>query len=390
MPGAPRATRVRERCRAALAAVRRRPLLGRSEPFVVSAREAALVRPAPSTRELATPHAVAFIPIDQGLAALAVETESDVDGANSSCSRGSRARHASRSRTPELRRLERTFLSTTVEALANALEAKDSYTSSHTRWICDMAIEVGRELGLDEARLKRLELGALFHDIGKIGIPASILMKPGPLTAEERSLIERHPELGERILAPIDQLAGGAPDRPRLPRALRRGRLPGPAAGNEIPSRRRIIFACDAFHAMTTDRPYREALPVEEAFRRLRGGRHAEFDPNVVAVCLRVLTQPPPSDAGWRGKASPPTRRDSGRHAPRRGDGLDLDGAAGEAVPFGSSSGSAVQTSCAQRRPKRAGGRTNVTGSRQALKSTRNESSSIGSPSAVTSGSRRR
>ena len=82
--------------------------------------------------------------------------------------------------------LERTFLST-VEALANALEAKDSYTSSHTRWICDMAIEVGRRSGSTPPRLKRLELGALFHDIGKIGIPASILMKPGPLTAEERA-----------------------------------------------------------------------------------------------------------------------------------------------------------------------------------------------------------
>ena len=66
---------------------------------------------------------------------------------------------------------------------------------------------MGRELGLDAQRLKRLELGALFHDIGKIGIPASILMKPGPLTDEERALIQRHPELGERILAPIDQLA---------------------------------------------------------------------------------------------------------------------------------------------------------------------------------------
>ena len=80
--------------------------------------------------------------------------------------------------------LERTFLST-VEALANALEAKDEYTSSHARWIRDMAVNVGKELGLDAATLKRVELGALFHDIGKIGIPIEILTKPGPLTAEE-------------------------------------------------------------------------------------------------------------------------------------------------------------------------------------------------------------
>src|SRR5207247_2741819 len=96
--------------------------------------------------------------------------------------------------------LEDTFVST-VEALANAVEANDEYTSSHARWITDMALRVGRELGLDAKTLKRLELGALFHDIGKIGIPASILAKPGPLTPEERAVIETHPELGERILA---------------------------------------------------------------------------------------------------------------------------------------------------------------------------------------------
>ena len=102
--------------------------------------------------------------------------------------------------------LEDTFVST-VEALANALEANDEYTSSHTRWITDMALKVGEALGFDPPALKRLELGALFHDIGKIGIPTSILLKPGPLTAEERKIIEMHPELGERILEPIDRLA---------------------------------------------------------------------------------------------------------------------------------------------------------------------------------------
>ncbi|HEX2044965.1 MAG TPA: diguanylate cyclase, partial [Gaiellaceae bacterium] len=94
--------------------------------------------------------------------------------------------------------LENTFLST-VEALANALEANDAYTSSHARWITDMALHVGRELELDVKTLKRLELGALFHDIGKIGIPGSILAKPGPLTEEERRTVQLHPELGARI-----------------------------------------------------------------------------------------------------------------------------------------------------------------------------------------------
>ena len=102
--------------------------------------------------------------------------------------------------------LERTFV-TTVEALANALEANDESTSTHARWITDLALRVGVELGLEPRELKWLELGALFHDIGKIGIPSAILSKPGPLTAEERAVVETHPMLGERILEPIAQLA---------------------------------------------------------------------------------------------------------------------------------------------------------------------------------------
>src|ERR671933_2483952 len=90
---------------------------------------------------------------------------------------------------------------------SDLLEAKDEYTSSHTRWIAEMALKVGEQLGFDREAQKRLELGALFHDIGKIGIPASILLKPGPLTPDERRVMEMHPELGERILEPIDRLA---------------------------------------------------------------------------------------------------------------------------------------------------------------------------------------
>jgi diguanylate cyclase (GGDEF)-like protein len=190
--------------------------------------------------------------------------------------------------------LERTFLST-IEALANALEARDEYTSSHARWITDTALRVGAELGLDGDALKRLELGALFHDIGKIGIPNSVLLKPGPLTDDERALIETHPELGEKILAPIDQLG----DVCTIVRACHERwdgeGYPDRKAGDEIPLEARIIFACDAFHAMTTDRPYRGALPAGEALRRLREAAGSQFDPGVVDVCLRLLDAPPPA-----------------------------------------------------------------------------------------------
>ena len=184
--------------------------------------------------------------------------------------------------------LERTFLST-VEALANALEARDEYTSSHARWITDSSLRVGGELGLDDDALKRLELGALFHDIGKIGIPNSILLKPGPLTEEERTLIETHPALGERILAPIDQLQGVTGIVRACHERWDGAGYPDRKAGEEIPLEARIIFACDAFHAMTTDRPYRRALPREVALARLEEAAGTQFDPRVVEACLRVL-----------------------------------------------------------------------------------------------------
>jgi diguanylate cyclase (GGDEF)-like protein len=269
----------------------------RGAPFVTTPEEAALIRRAACTDAAGVPHAVTFIPLDQGLAALAVAIESPIRSRELELLAGiaSQARLAI-TNAGSFATLERTFLST-VEALANALEAKDSYTSSHARWICDTSVEVGRELGLDAKDLKRVELGALFHDIGKIGIPASILMKPGPLTTEERSMIERHPELGERILAPIDQLAAVRPIVRACHERFDGLGYPDGLRGEEIPLAARIIFACDAFHAMTTDRPYREALPVEEAFRRLVAAAGSQFDPRVVEVCLRVLKQPPPTES---------------------------------------------------------------------------------------------
>ena len=117
--------------------------------------------------------------------------------------------------------LERTFLST-VEALANALEARDEYTSSHARWITDTALRVGQELGLDGDTLKRLELGALFHDIGKIGIPNSVLLKPGPLTDGGARADRDAPGARREDHRPDRPAAGRLRDRARLPRALGR------------------------------------------------------------------------------------------------------------------------------------------------------------------------
>jgi HD-GYP domain-containing protein (c-di-GMP phosphodiesterase class II) len=186
--------------------------------------------------------------------------------------------------------LEQTFVST-VEALANALEANDEYTSMHARWITDLALRVGDELELDKRGLKRLELGALLHDIGKIGIPSNILSKPGRLTAEERALIETHPELGERIIAPIDRLQEVRTIVRHCHERWDGRGYPDKIAGEEIPLESRIVFVCDAYHAMTTDRPYRKRLSHPEAVRRLREGAGSQFDARVVEVCVTVLSE---------------------------------------------------------------------------------------------------
>jgi diguanylate cyclase (GGDEF)-like protein len=187
--------------------------------------------------------------------------------------------------------LEQTFLST-IEALANALEARDEYTSTHARAIREMALRVGEELGFDPAGLKRLELGALLHDIGKIGIPSEILLKPGALTREERGVMELHPELGERILAPIARLSDVRPIVRHCHEHFDGSGYPDRRKGEGIPVESRIIHVCDAFHAMTSDRPYRGRLPVDEAVRRLRDGSGSQFDPRVVEAFLGLFGTP--------------------------------------------------------------------------------------------------
>ncbi len=264
----------------------------RTEPFLVAAAEAERYLPAPEG--LAWPDlALAPLRNDGALEGFisvrdpASESEHTVEEILRLLGGISYQAAVALERARNYESLEETFVST-VEALANALEANDEYTSSHTRWITDMALRLGEALGFESAELKRLELGALFHDIGKIGIPTSILQKPGPLSPDERKIIEMHPELGERILEPIGRLT----EVRKVVRSCHErwdgGGYPDGKAADEIPFDARIILVCDAFHAMTTDRPYRKRLSVEEACRRLREGSGTQFDPAVVDVFLSL------------------------------------------------------------------------------------------------------
>jgi diguanylate cyclase (GGDEF)-like protein len=263
------------------------------EPFVVTDEQREAITGARDV-EMGKSFAVAPLTLDGGrLGCIAVASAEDGDFTERQLRLLAGVAHQAKlalTNAGNFRSLEKTFLET-VEALANALEANDEYTSSHARWITDLSLKVGAGLGLDTRALKRLELGALFHDIGKIGIPEAILSKPGPLTAEERKLVEKHPELGERIIAPIDRLEEVRPIVRHCHERFDGTGYPDRKSAEDIPIESRIILVCDAYHAMTTDRPYRKRLPREEALRRLDEGAGTQFDPDVVEVCKRVLAE---------------------------------------------------------------------------------------------------
>jgi HD-GYP domain-containing protein (c-di-GMP phosphodiesterase class II) len=179
----------------------------------------------------------------------------------------------------------------TAEALAAALEAKDSYTASHSRAVVDRAHAVGVRLGLSDAELRTLRFGAIFHDIGKIAVPEAILNKRGPLTDEERREVERHTVVGEKILSSVPFLAPVLPIvRHEHERWDGRG-YPDGLAAEEIPIGSRIVLACDAYDAMTSDRPYRAAMSESEARAELLAGAGTQFDERVVAALLQVLDE---------------------------------------------------------------------------------------------------
>jgi putative nucleotidyltransferase with HDIG domain len=185
-------------------------------------------------------------------------------------------------------RLEAAWLGT-AEALAAALEAKDSYTADHASSIADLAVEVGAEFGLDADAQRDLRYGAIFHDIGKIAIPDAILNKPGPLTGPEFEVIKRHPIVGEQILAPVPFLE-------QVRRIVRHDHerwdgngYPDGLKGRQIPIGARIVLVVDAFHAMVSDRSYRQGMSEESARLELRKHAGTQFDPDVVDAFLRVL-----------------------------------------------------------------------------------------------------
>ena len=177
----------------------------------------------------------------------------------------------------------------TIEGWSHALDLRDKETGGHTLRVTEMTVNLARALQVEEDRLVHIRRGALLHDIGKMGVPDSILLKAGPLTGEEWVIMRQHPQLAFDMLSPIAYLKPALDipychhekwDGTGYPRGLK---------GEQIPLAARLFAVVDVWDALTNDRPYRKAWPPAEAIRYIRDQAGSHFDPEVVKVFLRLI-----------------------------------------------------------------------------------------------------
>jgi HD-GYP domain-containing protein (c-di-GMP phosphodiesterase class II) len=182
----------------------------------------------------------------------------------------------------------------TAFLLGDVVEADDSYTGIHSRDVVELTLRVADALELSARERRDAEFAALLHDVGKVRVPNTIINKPGPLTPDERAVMERHTIEGERLLLRVGGLLGeiGRVVRSCHERYDGKG-YPDGLSGSEIPLVARIVACCDAFNAMTSDRSYRKAMPLADAIAELRGGCGTQFDPLVVNALIASLEAQP-------------------------------------------------------------------------------------------------
>jgi HD-GYP domain-containing protein (c-di-GMP phosphodiesterase class II) len=182
----------------------------------------------------------------------------------------------------------------TIAALSRSMEAKDLYTGNHTERVAAVAVGIARRLGFRDEELEAIEIGALLHDIGKIGIPEHVLLKPGKLTDDEWELIKTHPVISDYILSELDlhpfvrQCARSSHER------IDGDGYPDGLSGEAIPLPARIVLVADALDALTSTRPYRAARPMLGALAEIRAHTGTQFCPDVVAA-LEELSRKEPS-----------------------------------------------------------------------------------------------
>lgn len=176
-----------------------------------------------------------------------------------------------------------------MKALTIALDAKDSYTAGHAERVSEISLMIGRAMGLAEDQLRRLERGAMLHDIGKLIIDVSYISKPGPLTTEEFELMTYHSEVGRRILEPLDFLDEEVWIVGRHHEAWDGSGYPEGLSGEDIGLLPSIVAVADVYDALTSDRSYRAAWPKEEALAEIQSLKGKKFNPLVVDVFLKIM-----------------------------------------------------------------------------------------------------
>jgi putative nucleotidyltransferase with HDIG domain len=186
------------------------------------------------------------------------------------------------------RQLERANLSFAT-ALVTTLDARDRYTAGHSAAVAIYSRDIAARLGLSEMDQQRVHVAGLVHDIGKIGLPVGLLEKEGPLTLEERRVMQTHSEIGERIVAKVDDYSDIATIVRHHHERVDGNGYPDGLTEDEIPLLARIIAVADAYNAMTSDRPYREAMPSRVARMRLAQAVGSQFDTSVAAAFEAVL-----------------------------------------------------------------------------------------------------
>jgi len=177
---------------------------------------------------------------------------------------------------------------TTLEALMEALDTRDSETQGHSRRVAEYTVAVAKRMGIEEPELTQVRWGSLLHDVGKIGIPDAILRKPGPLTEAEWAIMKQHPEMGARILSSIKFLEGAVPIVACHQERFDGSGYPQGLSGERIPLGARIFAVVDCFDAMMMDRPYRQGTTHEKVREELLKHAGTQFDPAVVEVFLTI------------------------------------------------------------------------------------------------------
>jgi len=175
-----------------------------------------------------------------------------------------------------------------LHSLTSAVDAKDSYTCGHSERVALLSRHLAKEAGLSDREVERIYMAGLLHDVGKIGVPESVLQKPGKLTPEEFDEMKKHPVIGARILSDIKQISDIIPGVLHHHERFDGRGYPAGLAAENIPLMGRIICLADCFDAMTSNRTYRAAMPIEKALEEIRRSAGTQFDPKLAEIFVSI------------------------------------------------------------------------------------------------------